>query len=601
MRALFIITVLAMSLSAFAQEKLTASVDKNTVRVGESFTLTLTFEGAASGVSDPQLGQLENLQVAGGPFTSTSFSIVNGRSSSRASYSYVLRAKQPGKGVIGAATAKYRGKDLTSNPVTVTVLSASAPAPTRDSRGGGSDVFLRVSPDKTTALLGEQVTLTYKLYFAAQITSPEILQLPRATGFWVEEIALPQTLPLTDELVSGKPYKVAVIRKSALFATATGELEVEPMVIQTKVEKRTKRRSADPFDIFNDPFFQLGRQFEPLELTSPGVTLHIKPLPQSGVPSNFTGAVGSFRLRASLDREQCKTDEASTLTIEIDGTGNIKTLPEPSVAFPADLQRFDPEVTDDIRRNQTKISGRKVFKYVLIPRAPGMQVIPAITFSYYDPEKNRYTEISSTELRLQVEKGTGSGYVPSGISVASKQGVENVGTDIAFAKTNPGQFVNSFHAPHQSALFWFFSATPWIALAAFTVVNRQQARGGARLIRRRALQNAHRSIAQAVKLLKNGKSESILRKAADALAEIYTAALGKNATGMPQHELEAEWHALHLDPVLLDRLLHIQSECDRARFTSSKTSTDSMKAILQELGTASRQIERADSRVGGKK
>ena len=603
MRVFVPLLVLLLCVPAGAQEKLTAAVDKSTVRVGESLTLTLTFEGAASGVSEPKLPALENLQVMGGPYTSTSFTLVNGRASSTAAYSYVLRAKSPGKGVIGSAVARYRGRDLTSNPITITILSASAPAPDRDSRGSGStaDAFIRVYPDKSNACVGEQVTLTYKLYFAMQITSPEIVQLPRATGFWVEEIALPQTLPLTDELVNGRSYKVAVIRKSALFPTASGDLEVEPMVIQTKVEKRARKRSPDPFDLFNDPFFQLGRQFEPLELSSTGVTLHIRPLPQTGAPADFNGAVGSYRIRAALDRPSCKTDEAVTLTLEIEGTGNIKTLPEPKLSIPADVQRFDPEVTDDIRRSQTRIGGRKVFKYVIIPRAPGTQVIPPVSYAFYDPERGRYSTATTSELRLQVEKGTGPRMPASGIAVASKQGVENVGTDIAFAKTSPGRFLRSSGVPHQNLLFWVWTATPWAAFAAVGVVSGRRRRSGPRALRRSALQTAARHVAQAGKSLKGGKQEAALHGAAEALDCLWTAALSKPATGLSELDLRAEWQEQGLDPVLLDKLFDVQAECDRVRFASGLLTTEAMKGVLQNLKSIATELARSSTRAGVKR
>jgi hypothetical protein len=599
-RAFVWILLFALSLPALAQERLTATVDKNTVRVGEAVTLTLTFEGSASGASQPKLPALENLDVVGGPYTSTSFSLVNGRASSTASYSYVLRAKSPGKGVIGPASARFRGRDFTSNPITVTILVASAPAPGGGTPGSGStaDAFIRVYPDQTTASMGEQITLTYKLYFAVQITSPEIIQLPRATGFWVEDITIPQTLPLTDEVVNGRGYKVAVIRKSALFPTAMGDLEVEPMVIQTKVEKQTRRRSPDPFDLFNDPFFQLGRQFEPLELSSPSVTLHVRPLPQTGAPSDFGGAVGSYRIRAAFDRESCKTDEAVTLTVEIEGTGNIKTLPEPKLTVPADVQRFDPDVSDDIRRNQTRIGGRKIFKYVIIPRAPGTQVIPPISYAFYDPDRDRYSTVSTSELRLQVEKGSGVPGMPSRIAVASKQGVENVGTDIAFAKTSPGRFLRSSGLPHQDVLFWLWTASPWAAFAAVGIVSGNRRKSTARGRKRTALKAVARHMAQAERALKTGKPESVLHSAAEALDGLFSAALDRSATGMTELEVEAEWKSHGLDPLLLEKLKDAQAECDRGRFTTGGLTAEGMKSILRSLRSAAAEMERNNGGTG---
>jgi hypothetical protein len=343
-------------------------------------------------------------------------------------------------------------------------------------------------------------------------------------------------------------------------------------VIQTKVEKQTRRRSPDPFDLFNDPFFQLGRQFEPLELSSPSVTLHVRPLPQTGAPSDFGGAVGSYRIRAAFDRESCKTDEAVTLTVEIEGTGNIKTLPEPKLTVPADVQRFDPDVSDDIRRNQTRIGGRKIFKYVIIPRAPGTQVIPPISYAFYDPDRDRYSTVSTSELRLQVEKGSGVPGMPSRIAVASKQGVENVGTDIAFAKTSPGRFLRSSGLPHQDVLFWLWTASPWAAFAAVGIVSGNRRKSTARGRKRTALKAVARHMAQA--------------------------ALDRSATGMTELEVEAEWKSHGLDPLLLEKLKDAQAECDRGRFTTGGLTAEGMKSILRSLRSAAAELERNNGGTG---
>jgi len=583
-----------LAVSAFAQEKLTATVDRTTLRVGESLTLTLTFEGSASGVSEPKVPPLEKLQVAGGPFTSTSFTIVNGRASSTASFSYILRAKEAGQGMIGPAKVVFRNKELASNSINVTILTASASAPGagKDMKGGAADVFIRVTPDRTTAYVGEQITLTYKLYFARQIASPEIARLPRATGFWVEEISAPQQLTLTDEVINGRPYKAAVLRKLALFPTGPGELDVEPMVINTKVETQSRRRSLDPFDIFNDPFFQLGRQFEAVELESPTVRLNAKPLPQTGVPIDYDGAVGSFEMRTVLDRQTCKTDEAVTFTIEIEGTGNIKTLAEPRVSIPPDIQRFDPESSEDIRRNQAKVAGKKTFKYVLIPRAPGLQEIPEIHYSFFDPERGKYQTITGGPLRLQVEKGSGGGMLPSGIAVASKQGVENIATDIAFAKTQAGSFTIPGRAPHRGIIFWMGAAAPWAALLSIVATARIQRKMSGQQRRRDLLRAAFKETQAAEKALKTGHIEQAAQHAAVALDSMAESAVGQPCAALTPMELEDIWRSQQLDTELLQMIRDVQDECDRARFASGTFSRESAGQLVRKVKTVYAGIER---------
>jgi len=574
--------LLALSGSALAQERFTATVDRTTVRVGETITLTLTFEGA-SGVPTPELPSLGNLQLVGGPYTSTSMSIVNGRMSSTASFSYALRAKQPGSAQIGTASVAVKGKIYTTQPLHINVLASGARSPDAQ-KGGGSetaDVFMRAFADKKEAYVGEQITVSYKIYFAVQMTNPEMVRLPQAAGFWVEDIPLPGRIVLSDEIVGGRAYKAAVIRKSALFPTTDGELEVEPLVVKTKIERRVSRRPRDPFDIFNDPFFQLGREWEEVQVESPGLKLKVKPLPQSGAPADFSGAVGNFRVRASLDRETCATNEGVTLTVQVEGTGNIKTLPPPRVEVPKDVQRFDPEVTDAVNRSRQLIGGSKTLKYVLIPRAPGLQVIPGLRYSCFDPQSGKYATLTTPDMALRVEKGQGTFPSQSGVAVASKQGVENIATDIAFAKTRPGRLISSLGTPHESPLFWIGVTAPWLGLAGvMIVVGRRRGLQDERTLRRAALRRAMKELERAEKMPKSAKPEAGAQHVSSAVDDLLQAAGGSGAAGMTSAELAELWQRHELDSALLEQLLEMRSECDGLRFAAGHSTPEIVRGLV---------------------
>ena len=134
MIALLWLCLLAFAAPSLADERFTASVDHTTLRVGEMVTLTLEFSGAAGGVGTPTFPALDKLQLAGGPYTSTNFSLVNGQASSTTSYAYSLVAREAGTGKIGEAMVRYKGKEYRTNPISVNILASGAAAP---SSGGG--------------------------------------------------------------------------------------------------------------------------------------------------------------------------------------------------------------------------------------------------------------------------------------------------------------------------------------------------------------------------------------------------------------------------------------------------------------------------------
>jgi hypothetical protein len=589
--ALFWICLLGIAIPAFAQEKFTATVDRSTVAVGQMVNLTLTFSGAATGVPAPAFPELDKLRLAGGPYTSTSFSIVNGHSSGSVSYTYALAGTAQGAGKIGSASVTVKGLTYKTNPISINIVAGgnagSGQAPPGNSpasgraRGDAQDVFIRVYPDKTEAYLGEQITLTYKIFFNVQMSNPELTRLPSAAGFWVEEIPVPQQLTLTDEVINGKAYKAAVFRKSALFPKTTGDLEVEPLSISTKIQQRQQRRSMDPFDIFNDPFFGMGGQLVPLEVQSPTLKIKVKPLPQASVPADFSGAVGSFKIQTSLDRTDCKTDEGVTLTVDVSGIGAIKTLAPPTIKFPADVQHFDPEANDVVNRNSGRISGTKTFKYIVIPRAPGQQVIPAILYSYFDPEKRVYATATAPELRLSVQKGTGVPASGPGVMVASKHGVENVATDIAFAKTRPGSFSALGELPHDGVEFWVLAAVPWATILGAAAAVRRREKAGQRSRTRQALTTkANRLLGQAEKALKSKDTETVIRDISASLDLALEVAVGRPVSAISPTELSEIWQTAGLESDLMSNILDLQRECDLARFAAGGMSADGIRSLL---------------------
>src|SRR5258708_6080825 len=87
--------VLLLTTLVAGAANVTASLDRDTITLGETATLTLDFEGGAP-KAFPALPSLPNLQIAGRG-TSTSLTFVNGQSSSTESHTFMLAPAQPGE------------------------------------------------------------------------------------------------------------------------------------------------------------------------------------------------------------------------------------------------------------------------------------------------------------------------------------------------------------------------------------------------------------------------------------------------------------------------------------------------------------------------
>src|ERR1039457_3744652 len=104
----------------------TATLDRETVTVGESATLSLTFKGGEP-KSMSALRQLPNLQIAG-EGSSQNMSIENGQVSASFVQTFALTPTQPGEFIIPALKAEVGGQVLTTQPLKLTAVKADSSA-----------------------------------------------------------------------------------------------------------------------------------------------------------------------------------------------------------------------------------------------------------------------------------------------------------------------------------------------------------------------------------------------------------------------------------------------------------------------------------------
>lgn len=437
--------VFLLAACAFAQDvQFTAGVSKNPVAADERFTLeyTVTTTGAsAKNFRTPDLGKF---LVLSGPNQSTSMQIINGSVSSSQIFSYILQPREPGKISIAPASVEVGGNQYSSNAVDLTVTKSSGRAAQQQSQQQeqsvevGDNLFLRAEVDRTRLYQGEQITVTYKVYTRVRIANYGINKLPTMTGFWGEDLEVPQQVNMTNEVIDGKQYQVGILKKMALFPTQSGNLEINPMELTCQVQLQQRRKSNDIFDqFFNDPFFG-SAQTANVTIKNEPVKITVLPLPRNNIPESFNGAVGKFSLKGELNKRTIKTNEPISLKATVSGTGNVKILEAPKLNLPSDFEQYEPKITESIQRSAGVISGTKTFEWLIVPRYPGEKKIPALEFTYFDISQRRYITLRTNEFNVLVEKG--SAEAQNYATGLTKADVKLLNQDIRFIKTVPGSF-----------------------------------------------------------------------------------------------------------------------------------------------------------------
>ena len=450
-RLIHIFILVVFSLSTFADEVSLRVSAPSTVEVGGKFRVQFTVN--TQNVSHFSAPDFKGFEVIYGPATSSqsSFQMINGRTSQSSSiiYTYVLMAESVGNFTIGSASVQADGKTVKSSPTRIRVLSGGAGSNSGNAGGGGNnnagggrqssvaessstnisskDLFMTATASRTSVHEQEAILLTYKIYTLVDLRELDG-KLPTLDGFQIQEIPLPRTKEFSIEQYNGRNYRSVIWSQYLLFPQKSGRLTIPAITYEGVVI--TRNRNLDPIEAFFNG--QSGYTEVKRKIATPTLTINVSPLPNK--PEGFSGAVGKFSVSSSISTKEVDANEAVTLKICVQGSGNMKLISTPEVKFPKDFETYDAKVNDNFQLTRSGLSGTKDFEYLFVPRHPGTYEIPAAKFIYFDTDSRSYKTLKTEAYTLKVNKGKGG----AGQSVSNysgqQQDVQQLNQDIRFIK-----------------------------------------------------------------------------------------------------------------------------------------------------------------------
>ncbi len=237
-----------------------------------------------------------------------------------------------------------------------------------------ADYFVEAVIDNPTPYVGQQIIYRFRFYDAVDVTNPQY-EAPDFEGFWRID---KKTINNTSRQLNNRQY-VVIELNTALYPTHPGVIDISPAkVLLPETVFRTEE-----------------------EITANTVTVDVRPLPE-GAPPGFSGAVGQFNLTATLDRQSATLGEPFTLRFVISGTGNIEQLTLPDLPLPADWRIYANPTTFTVTETDDLVIGEKVYEYLLIPGQVGAQILPGITFDYFDPVTELYRSANTEPVTLEI-------------------------------------------------------------------------------------------------------------------------------------------------------------------------------------------------------
>lgn len=572
----------------FAQQ-FNATVDKTVVGQNERFQIYFTLScpdiNKASNFKAPSFS---GLKVLSGPNQSTSMQIINGKMDASITLSYIVFASEMGTAVVGPATITYDGKPFTSKQINLKVEKSSAPAQQQQSASSiksekeiAKNLFIVAEADKKNVFVGEQVTVTYKLYTKVNIASPQITKLPVFQGFWTEEMDI-RNINFDVAMYNNERFRVAVIKKAALFPTKTGPLTVSPFELKIPVQVPKKKTGNDIFDdFFNDPFF--GRS-ENVEFTakSNSLQINVNPLPTQNVPQSFNGTVGSFTVNSEIDKKKLKTNESATIRLTITGTGNIKLVTPPELKVPAGFEKYEPKVAENINRGGT-LNGQKVIDYLIVPRNPGEFEIPAIEFSYFNPNEKKYVTLKTNAFKVSVEKG--EGYVENNNASYTKENVQLLNEDIRYIKSSNYTMTKKSDSSSVEWWLWTGMILSVILFAATIIFSRKRDRlySDKRLLKyRKAEKVAVKKLQAAQNAIEKNDAAGFYEELSKAIFGYLEDKLSIDKSDFTHEKVISELSIKGVNEELAGKVKEITELCEFARFAPQAEGLKAKSEVYKE-------------------
>lgn len=575
---LLFLFVLILGHLALAQDaSFTASVSKNRVVVGEQFQVSFTINTNASNFNAPDFS---NFVTYSGPNQSSSMQVVNGSMSQTISINYILAAKKEGKFTIDAASIQVGNKIMNTKPLVIEVGKGSGQGQQGNNNNTKannsaypedveSNIFMRATVSKNKVYQGEQLLATFKVYTRLNIVDNALSKAPSFNGFWSEEVPNPtRQSELHSEVLDGIQYQVAEIKKTILIPQRSGTLTIDPleMEIVTRVKSKSRNNS------FFDQFFGGGYQDVKLSIASKPIKVEVMPLPEKGKPDNFNGAVGQLNIEASIKNNELKTDEGCNLSYSISGKGNLKLLEAFKLKLPADIETYDPKITDKINVNIDGVKGSRTFDYLLIPRYAGAFTIPALAFSYFDPQKGQYVSLPGPEFILKVAKGA-AGDAMSVSRGVEKENVKQLGNDIRYIKTNVPLFIQKQNALFGSSVFWFLLIIPAIIYLLFLIWFRKYKNDNANVLgtkKRKANSTAQKQLKLANEFLQRNEYNAFFDEVFKAIYGYIGNKLSLSASELNKEKIKSLLDLKDVDSNTTNQLLQLLETCEFARFAPVK-------------------------------
>lgn len=387
------------------QLQVAATVDRNTVARGD--TLVLTIRVSARGnepvrVASPNLTGLELLDAQ----ERSRVQMAQGTAERVTVKRLRLVAASVGRAVIGpvrveqgnrTAEAPAIGIDVTAvagtaqptlDPGVRQLLERMPPPPAAES------VDVVVVPSRRSVVLGDQVDLATVAWFPREVRSRlrgiPTFEGPEVEGAWSYQHVSPVGVAMSRRV--GVAWYDLFVQYQTVFPLQSGAVHIGPAAVSYSLPLT---------------YAFLSRELRHV-VQSDSLDIEVAGYPPARRPAGFRGgAGGSLALRVEPTAVELPVGDAHTVSVALEGRGNVELWPEPEIRWPIGLRAYPGDVQVSVARENGAIRGTKTFTYLLVADSVGVYRLASPTYPYFDLDQQRYVVLVAAPLEIVARPGAG--------------------------------------------------------------------------------------------------------------------------------------------------------------------------------------------------
>lgn len=396
-----------------------ATLDRNSVQLGETVTLNVRVENASGGIDMPDLHALNQDFSILGTSQNNSLSVVNGAATSTLTIGVALRPKHVG-------TLQIPALNVAGSQTQPLQLQVGAADPNA-AAAANQNVFMEAQVEPTHGYVGQQLSYVVRLFYATNIGNGA-LNAPQLDGVEVSQLGGDLNY---DAERGGRSYHV-LERRYALIPQHAGHFEIPAASFQGE--------AIDP----NDPNSFFGSS-TPISASASALSLDIQPVPADWGKSAWLPA---RQLSLSLDgwpgaQDQLRVGQPLNLTMNLQATGlPFETLPALSLPALDGAKAYPDKPVTGTRQDGQWLVGRRQQSFAIVPERAGTLTIPATTLKWWNVLTDRMEVAQISAHSVTVLPAVGAAAVqPSVPAEASGSGTSGARVTATIAAPTPWRWI----------------------------------------------------------------------------------------------------------------------------------------------------------------